>query len=73
MAGADRHSYYVAPNVGKEAIAVNLKEAKGRELMQRLVRELPIDVFCTNTLPEATRTRSGSTTRVAERPFDPRT
>ncbi len=51
VAGADRHSYYVAPNVGKEAIAVNLKEAKGRELMHRLVRELPIDIFCTNTLP----------------------
>jgi itaconate CoA-transferase len=51
VAGADRHSYYVAPNVGKEAIAINLKEAQGRDLMHRLVRELPVDIFCTNTLP----------------------
>jgi len=51
IAGDDRHSYYVAPNVGKEAIALNLKEAAGRELLRRLVRDLPADVFCTNTLP----------------------
>ncbi len=51
VAGADRHSYYVAPNAGKEAIALNLKEEEGRALLHRLVRELPADVFCTNTLP----------------------
>jgi len=51
VAGEDRHSYYVAPNVGKEALAINLKTAEGRELLARLVRELPVDVFCTNTLP----------------------
>jgi len=51
IAGEDRHSYYVAPNAGKEAIALNLKEPAGRELLGRLVRELPVDVFCTNTLP----------------------
>jgi len=51
VAGEDRHSYYVAPNVGKEAIAVNLKDERGHELLARLVRELPVDVFCTNTLP----------------------
>ena len=51
VAGEDRHSYFVAPNVGKEAIALNLKEPAGRELLHRLVRELPVDVFCTNTLP----------------------
>jgi len=47
----DRHSYFVAPNVGKEAIALNLKEAKGREVLHTLLRELEIDVFCCNTLP----------------------
>ena len=51
MAGRDRRSYFVAPNVGKEAIALNLKEEEGRELLLRLVRELPVDVFCTNTMP----------------------
>ena len=52
VAGEDRHSYYVAPNVGKEAIALVLKSAQGRSLLHRLVRELPVDLFCTNTLPK---------------------
>ncbi len=51
VAGEDRHSYYVAPNAGKEAVALNLKRPEGRELLRRLVRELPVDIFCTNTLP----------------------
>ncbi len=49
--GEDRHSYFIAPNVGKEAVALNLKEADGRALVRRMVRELPVDIFCTNTLP----------------------
>jgi len=51
VAGEDRHSYFVAPNVGKEAMAVDLKKPAGRELLGRLVSELRPDVFCTNTLP----------------------
>jgi len=51
VAGQDRHSYYVAPNVGKEAIAINLKQEEGRALLRTLIRELPVDVFCTNTMP----------------------
>ncbi len=51
VVGEDRHSYYVAPNVGKEAIALNLKQEEGRNLLARLIRELPVDIFCTNTMP----------------------
>lgn len=51
VAGEDRHSYYVAPNVGKQAIALDLKTETGRVLLHRLVTELPVDVFCTNTMP----------------------
>jgi itaconate CoA-transferase len=51
VAGPDRHSYYVAPNVAKEAIALDLKSDEGRTLLRSLVRELGADVFCTNTLP----------------------
>ncbi len=51
IAGADRHSYFVGPNVGKEAIAIDLKRPEGREVLARLVRELPVDIFCTNTMP----------------------
>lgn len=56
VAGEDRHSYYVAPNVGKEAIALNLKEEEGRALLKRLIRELPVDVLCTNTMPSRHQT-----------------
>ncbi len=51
IAGEDRHSYYVAPNAGKEAIAINLKTEEGRAVLHRMIRELPVDVFCTNTMP----------------------
>lgn len=51
VAGDDRHSYFVAPNAGKEAIALDLKQPEGRDLLKRLIRELEVDVFCTNTLP----------------------
>ncbi len=47
----DRHSYYIAPNVGKEAIALNLKSEAGRAALHRIVEELEVDVFTCNTLP----------------------
>jgi len=50
-AGADRCSYFVAPNAGKESLVLDLKRPEGQALLHRLVRELPVDVFCTNTLP----------------------
>ena len=52
VAGEDRHSYFVAPNVGKEAIAIDLKQAEGQALLKRLIKELRADVFCTNTMPD---------------------
>lgn len=51
VAGEDRHSYFVAPNAGKEAIALDLKQKEGQELLKRLIKELRTDVFCTNTMP----------------------
>ena len=51
VAGEDRHSYFIAPNVGKEAIAIDLKQSDGQALLKRLIRELKVDVFCTNTMP----------------------
>ncbi|MBP6778315.1 MAG: CoA transferase [Piscinibacter sp.] len=51
VADDDRRSYFVAPNVGKEAIALNLKDARGQALLARLIRELDADVFCCNTVP----------------------
>jgi itaconate CoA-transferase len=48
----DLHAYYIAPNIGKEAITLNLKVKEGQELLRRLIRELPADVFLCNTLPK---------------------
>ncbi|MCC6751833.1 MAG: CoA transferase [Deltaproteobacteria bacterium] len=51
VAGEDRASYFVAPNCGKEAIAVDLKSEAGRELLAQLIRGLDVEIFCTNTMP----------------------
>ncbi len=51
----DRRSYFIAPNVGKEAIALNLRERDGRELLKTLITKLKVDIFCCNTLPSRYR------------------
>ena len=51
VADDDRRSYFIAPNVGKQAIALNLKDARGQALLRRLISELDVDVFCCNTVP----------------------
>ncbi|MCP4188978.1 MAG: CoA transferase [Gammaproteobacteria bacterium] len=51
VADDDRRSYFIAPNVGKQSIALNLKEPEGRAALHRIIRELDIDIFCCNTLP----------------------
>jgi itaconate CoA-transferase len=51
VADDDRRSYFIAPNVGKEAVALNLKDPRGHALLARLLRELDADVFCCNTVP----------------------
>ena len=48
---SDRRSYFIAPNVGKETIALNLKTTEGKELLKKIIKELDVDVFCCNTLP----------------------
>jgi crotonobetainyl-CoA:carnitine CoA-transferase CaiB-like acyl-CoA transferase len=51
----DRRSYFVAPNVGTEAIALNLKDPRGHEVLRRLLTALDVDVFCCNTVPSRYR------------------
>src|ERR1035437_4237260 len=48
----DLHSYYIAPNIGKEAITLNLKKKEGQDLLLKIIRELKVDVFLCNTLPK---------------------
>ncbi|MFH1936804.1 MAG: CoA transferase [Bacteroidota bacterium] len=47
----DLHAYYIAPNIGKEAITLNLKKKEGQELLKTLIRKLHVDIFLCNTLP----------------------
>ena len=51
--GDDRRSYFIAPNVGKQAIAIDLERAPGQALLRRLLVALDVDVFCCNTLPRS--------------------
>lgn len=51
----DRRSYFVPPNMGKEAIALDLKDPRGQELLRRLIDELQADVFAVNMLPKQYR------------------
>ena len=52
VADDDRRSYFIAPNVGKEAIALNLKDPQGQEVLRRLIVDLDVDMFCCNTVPK---------------------
>ncbi|WP_347140297.1 CoA transferase [Paracoccus sp. SSK6] len=49
--GMEPHSYFLAQNIGKESIAIDLKTAEGQATLHRLIRELDVDVFCCNTVP----------------------
>jgi len=51
VADDDRRSYFIAPNVGKEAIALDLKHPEGQALLRRMIKALDVDIFCCNTLP----------------------
>lgn len=55
IADDDRRSYFIAPNVGKEAIALNLKDQTAQEVLRRLITALDVDVFCCNTVPSRYR------------------
>ena len=48
----DLHAYFIAPNVGKEAITLNLKKKEAQDLLKTLIKQLDVDVFLCNTLPK---------------------
>jgi formyl-CoA transferase len=41
-------SYFLPNNCGKQAITLNLADAEGRSILQSLISNLPVDIFCTN-------------------------
>ncbi len=48
----DLHAYFMAPNLGKEAITLNLKNPIDQDLLKQIIKELGVDVFMCNTLPK---------------------
>jgi len=44
-------SYFITINSNKKCITLNLKHERGRKLLHDLIKELRVDVFCSNTLP----------------------
>jgi phenylsuccinyl-CoA transferase len=48
----DLHAYFLAPNLGKEAITLNLKNKRDQKLLKKIIKELEVDVFMCNTLPK---------------------
>src|SRR3970040_2644268 len=46
-AEAGMGTYYLPNNLGKQAITLNLASRQGREILQRMIRELPVDIFAT--------------------------
>lgn len=56
LPGQERmNRYFLCINAGKKAITLNLAEAKGQEILARLLVELKVDVFATNQLPTSYR------------------
>ncbi len=51
----DLHAYFMAPNLGKEAITLNLKTENDQQILKKIVKELKVDVFMCNTLPKRYR------------------
>jgi len=46
------NSYFLCINSGKKALTLNLADEKGKEIFQRLITELDVDIFITNQLPK---------------------
>ena len=48
----DLHAYFIAPNLGKEAITLDLKDKADQQALKRIIKALKVDVFMCNTLPK---------------------
>lgn len=49
------NAYFLPNNLGKESITLNLMDKNGQALLQRLIRETPVDIFATNQRPDSYR------------------
>ncbi len=49
------NAYFLPNNLGKQSITLNLRSERGREILHRLIVEMPVDIFATNTRPRSYR------------------
>ncbi len=49
------NAYFLPNNLGKRSITLNLGTEDGRDLLHRMIRELPVDIFATNQRPRSYR------------------
>jgi formyl-CoA transferase len=47
------NAYYLPNNLGKQAVTLDLGSVQGREILHRVIQDLPIDVFATNQRPRS--------------------
>src|SRR3990172_9056186 len=47
------NAYFLPNNLGKQSITLDMSNAAGQELLHKLIRELPVDIFATNQRPNS--------------------
>ncbi len=52
---AGMNAYFLPHNLGKQSISLDLANPEGRRTLQRLIVELPVDIFATNQRPGSYR------------------
>jgi len=49
------NAYFLPNNLGKQSITLDMSTEAGQELLHKLIRELPVDIFATNQRPSSYR------------------
>ncbi|MCX6059769.1 MAG: CoA transferase [Chloroflexi bacterium] len=47
------NAYFLPNNLGKQSITLDMSTEAGQELLHKLIRELPVDIFATNQRPSS--------------------
>ena len=46
------NSQFLCVNAGKRSMSLNLADKRGQQLLWEMVAKIPVDIFCTNQLPQ---------------------
>jgi len=49
------NAYFLPNNLGKQSVTLDISTEAGQELLRKLIRELPVDIFATNQRPSSYR------------------